>query len=971
MKKILLTWLSFTIALYLSSQVVSTNPAIVIQQTGVSVTLTFDVSSITALSGNTDPLYVHTGVLTTASTDNGDWKNVIPLAGWPPKATTVDDGTYNIPSKNKLTNIGTNKWQLTISDINAYYGLTAGTIVKQMAFVVRNADGSKQSDNLYVDVYQPGLNALVTSPSHNGLVSFGNSSTISGFASNSDGSSCNLSLYAGLTSNNNILGSTPLVTNSGVGISASTTYSFPAVGDYYVIAKAISGSQTKYDTAWVCVMPSGTPASVARPTGVQEGLTFNSDGSVTFCFSLAFKGEVNAGTRVFLLGDFNNFRPSNAYLMNRQADGTSYGAGYPTYFYWITISNFNANTEYAYQYLVAGLNGDKYTTVNVGDPYCEKILDSNNDKYITSTVYPNLRNYPANASGVVSCFNYAPTSKYTYQYTSSYTPPSQNNLMIYEMLFRDFTTEGTVQAAIQKLDYLKALGINAVELMPIMEFDGNNSWGYNPNFYFAADKAYGVKADYQQFIDECHKRGIAVILDIVFNHTWGLSPYCLTYWDHTNNRPSSTNPYYNAVAPHPYSVGNDLNHSDPRVKKWLKRALAFWLTEYKVDGFRFDLSKGFTQTSSDANSVNNYDATRVANVQEYTDAIKATNSNAYAIFEHFVSSENSAITSHNNAMVWNNQNGGAAKQGAMGYYTSGCDFGLFINDGSGAVSPSGLVSYGESHDEVRLGRFQLAFGNYDLKTNLTNRMKELAVTAGFMYLTKGPRMMWEFGELGADYISKSGTDGTSGDNLTNPVAPLWSYLSDADRGGLEAKYAKILNFRKNYGDLITNPTTYIQNIDNSGWSTVGKRLYYENATMKCIVVGNFSNSSSPIYSNFPSTGRWYNYMAGDSIDVSSTSQTITLDPFELRIYTSKRIVTGTKTIYNDVARVYPNPVEDNLFVTGAQAVSIQISGLGGNTLLKRAMQDNSVSLQPLPAGIYVGRLTFDDGSVKIIKICKK
>lgn len=90
------------------------------------------------------------------------------------------------------------------------------------------------------------------------------------------------------------------------------------------------------------------------------------------------------------------------------------------------------------------------------------------------------------------------------------------------MLFRDFTTEKSVQAAIGKLDYLKELGVNAVEVMPIMEFDGNDSWGYNPNFYFATDKAYGTKTDYQQFVDECHKRGMAVILDIVFNHTWGL-----------------------------------------------------------------------------------------------------------------------------------------------------------------------------------------------------------------------------------------------------------------------------------------------------------------------------------------------------------------------------------------------------------------------------------------------------------------
>lgn len=100
------------------------------------------------------------------------------------------------------------------------------------------------------------------------------------------------------------------------------------------------------------------------------------------------------------------------------------------------------------------------------------------------------------------------------------------------MLFRDFTgTEGeangngTVRKAIEKIPYLKGLGINAVELMPIMEFNGNNSWGYNTNFYFAPDKAYGTHEDYKEFIDKCHEEGIAVILDIVFNQSDGLHPW--------------------------------------------------------------------------------------------------------------------------------------------------------------------------------------------------------------------------------------------------------------------------------------------------------------------------------------------------------------------------------------------------------------------------------------------------------------
>ena len=84
--------------------------------------------------------------------------------------------------------------------------------------------------------------------------------------------------------------------------------------------------------------------------------------------------------------------------------------------------------------------------------------------------------------------------------------------VIYEMLLRDFTASGDLNGAKAKLSYLKSLGVNAIELMPVQEFDGNDSWGYNPCFFFALDKAYGTDKMYKEFIDACHEQGIAVIL---------------------------------------------------------------------------------------------------------------------------------------------------------------------------------------------------------------------------------------------------------------------------------------------------------------------------------------------------------------------------------------------------------------------------------------------------------------------------
>ena len=126
--------------------------------------------------------------------------------------------------------------------------------------------------------------------------------------------------------------------------------------------------------------------------------------------------------------------------------------------------------------------------------------------------------------------------------------------------FSVITASNDLNGAMQKLDYLKSLGVNAIELMPVQEFDGNDSWGYNPCFFFALDKAYGTKKMYKDFIDACHKAGMAVIFDVVYNHATGSMPFAKLYWNSANNKTAPNNPYFNVDAPHPYSVFHDFNH---------------------------------------------------------------------------------------------------------------------------------------------------------------------------------------------------------------------------------------------------------------------------------------------------------------------------------------------------------------------------------------------------------------------------
>ena len=155
--------------------------------------------------------------------------------------------------------------------------------------------------------------------------------------------------------------------------------------------------------------------------------------------------------------------------------------------------------------------------------------------------------------------------------------PIKETWLFMNLLLRDFLALHDWKTLKDTIRYLKSLGVNAIEVMPFNEFGGNESWGYNPFQFFAPDKYYGPKNNLKEFIDTCHKNGIAVIMDIVLNHTYGPSPLAQLYWDAQNNRPATDNPWYNAVAPTAFGFGDDFNHESAATKYFFNRVLQHWL----------------------------------------------------------------------------------------------------------------------------------------------------------------------------------------------------------------------------------------------------------------------------------------------------------------------------------------------------------------------------------------------------------
>lgn len=700
------------------------------------------------------------------------------------------NGTY--ADKFQLTYVSPNVWQLYIGDINTYYGVPAGQTVKSLGFVFRNANATKTGRakggaDIIVDVVDEGLQVSLQSSITGSLITPYNE---------------NITFTAASTQNAAITitvnGSTIA---SGNGQLLTTTYDFVTPGDYEVTATATVGSQSVSASKQYCYVKSSEP--VPYPGGTpQMGPVANADGSVTFCLGAPLKHSA------MIVGEWNDYALKNEQVMNyTDVNGQRY--------FWITVNGLANDKMYGYYFIIDG-------ETPVSDPYARLVLDPWNDQWISTDVYPNLPPYPFDKiSGIPVAIYQGNINDYDWK-VKNFKGVDQSDLIIYELLFRDFTgTEGkangngTVRQAIEKLDYLKTLGVNAIEVLPIMEFNGNNSWGYNPNFYFAIDKAYGTPDDYKEFIDLCHQNGIAVILDMVFNQSDGLHPWYMMYMP-------GQNPFYNLNAPHAYSVLNDWNQGNPLVQEQWNDVLRYWLEEYKFDGFRFDLVKGLGDNSSYANSgdaaTNAYNQSRIDRMIGFTKLIKSINPNAYCINEDLAGAQEENAMAREGMLNWANVNE-AACQFAMGYSSDSNMDRLYAPKDDNRLWGS-TVSYLESHDEQRLAYKQDMWGTGGVKGNVVASMQRCGSAAAQMLMAPGAHLIWQFSEMG----NAQNTKNSDGGNNTDPKIVNWNLLNDPNHKGLYDNYCELNYIRNNNKELFSQNATFQMDCGTSAWSR-GRTLY--------------------------------------------------------------------------------------------------------------------------------------------------
>ncbi|RNI28986.1 DUF4961 domain-containing protein [Rufibacter latericius] len=891
------------------AQVVTWSPAFPVHNE--PVTITFDASKGTGgLANVSEPIYAHTGVLTNLSTSEADWKYV--KAPW----------TTNLPAA-LMTSLGNNRYQITLTP-RTFYNVPANEEIKALMFVFRNGNGSKEGKDtggkdIKVPIYASGaVSVSFAQPvvGQNGL--FVNKDQSIQVKGNSSVSS-KLSLF--------VNGAKVKEEASATTLEAQVIATTPGSNKVKIVAE--SGNVTAVDS-FTFVVRQGAMVQ-ALPANAKDGVTYLNATSVLLNFYAPLKQNV------YVVGDFNNWTVG-ATPMNQTPDGTRY---------WVQIDNLTAGQEYAYQYLVD-------ETLRVGDPYTQKTLDPNEDQYLTAETYPNLKAYPVGkATGMVSVFQ---TNQSAFNWTaSSYSRPKKTDLVIYELLVRDFIAKHDYKTLTDTLNYLQRLGVNAIELMPIHEFEGNLSWGYNSVYYFAPDKYYGPKEMLKRFIDEAHARGMAVILDIALNHSFGQSPMVQLYYNSATGKTTPENPWFNPDPTHEYNVGHDFNHESAATKYFVDRVTEFWLKEYKVDGYRFDLSKGFTQkqTLGSVDAWGRFDQTRIDLLKRMADHIWSVDNNAYVILEHFAENSEETVLANHGMMLWGNLHGNY-KEAILGN-TSNSNFNWISYKQRGWTSPH-VVGYMESHDEerqmVEALRNGVTSGTYSVKT-LATALQRMQLAAAFFFTIPGPKMVWQFGELGYDVsINENGRTGNK------PI--LWNYYQDAERKKLYNVYAALIKLK------INQPAFESGNYTLNLAGTL-KTIHIQDPDMNVAILGNFGVTPGNIDPKFQYTGTWYDFVTGEALNVTNVNQAITLQPGEYRVYTTKRlsnasILLSSKGEKDALAKgvvAFPNPsrtgeVTVRYQLVSAAEVSLQVFDQLGRLVINRSVGKQAAGAHSITQTLTTG-----------------
>jgi 1,4-alpha-glucan branching enzyme len=448
---------------------------------------------------------------------------------------------------------------------------------------------------------------------------------------------------------------------------------------------------------------------------------------------------------------------------------------------------------------------------------------------------------------------------YVWQYDDQPLPPD-HELVIYELHVSDFSggeddpyARGKYKHVIEKLDYLCELGINAIELMPVKEYPGDYSWGYNPRYFLATESSYGSTADLKHLVDECHHRGIRVLMDGIYNHSEASSPLTQIdhdYWYHHAPRDPDNNwgPEFN------YEFYDENLDTYP-ARKFISDTVRFWIQEYHVDGIRYDAAR----------QIANYDFMHwIVQESKKTAGAKPF----YNVAEHIP--ETTSITNVDGPMdgCWHDSFYHTIKAHICGDSFDVENLKDVIDcKRQGFLGTTNVVNYLTNHDHHHL---MVELGDRNIFAE--EAFKRAKLGAAILFTAVGVPLIWmgeEFGEYKPKQPEASKLD--------------WQLLSNDLNRGLFEYYKGLIQLRKSNHALYTEHIDFIHEnpeakvLAYSRWNDEGSRV---------VVVANFSENFLAGYHvpNFPCGGTWHEWTGDYDVEAGDDGIMTDIGAYEAKVF---------------------------------------------------------------------------------------
>jgi maltooligosyltrehalose trehalohydrolase len=520
----------------------------------------------------------------------------------------------------------------------------------------------------------------------------------------------------------------------------------------------------------------------------------------------------------------------------------------------------------------------QYKDSNDGFPFYEGDLDLSGGKkgiyryqYEINkgdTVYPRWASDPfarLTAAGHRSAFLYGDEENIS---VPALDIPSVTDLIVYECNVSEYNR--TFEGFIRNLDYLQALGINAVEFLPLTNVVETYNWGYVPLNLFAPDERFGTPNDLKKLVKACHERGIAVILDVVYNHISGNFGYNTIY-----DQIGIENPITGRFCK-PFDSLSDVDYSKKFAREFILSVNCYYLDEFGVDGFRYDFTPGYF----DGVHIGNMGLSHLLwSTHEYAKSMGR--SNIIQCIEHFDSNILEAFNkTYANACWYENFRANIEEHYSKGSFDEGLirlldlDYSGYASrlEGAGDDFVKSPFVYLETHDSNRLiSYFPARDGKDYFGVVQGDRYTSWYLTQPYviaLFTGQGTPMLHNGQEFGENYVvPKEGME-----RILNFRFLRWENTEDRPGRMLLSLYQRLISLRKRYPSLRNrglNSFYYYDRYDpQSGGagdfrSPSGVYFFKRQAGNEVILVAlNFTNQDLSVPHPFPAVGRWRDLLHG-------------------------------------------------------------------------------------------------------------